>query len=457
MKRRVIPFRELLEEVLPVAKLPPGDRFRVSQALEQGDSRLLETVGLAALDRLVHLGHLRLLAEMVQGDAKVHRYQDLTTGNTIAVREQVTEEEVGIVKVPLPIRDWRGSTGLDQIRTLLNLYDKLLTREAPVLRGSTDVLRQVLLTARELLTCERISFWAPLRSGESPGPLAEIVTEVYDEALARDWVLGERYLVLVPDLPARIDPASGSLDTGFQSLAMVPVGAPELGVFGVLHAWSARPRHFGENRLGVLSLLSEVATDLIRRSEILENLVFVDAGTRVYNRSYFNLELENEIARTRREGSSLALAIADLDDFRGVNSRYGYEAGNQVLAAAAQVLKSGLRPFDSVARWGGEEFALILSSPVSEEDARAVCERLRRTTETSRVPVVGLAGESVSIQITLSIGGAVYPRDGASSPALWRAANAALLEAKRMGKNRVIFASSTEPETRGNPPSGPEA
>jgi GGDEF domain-containing protein len=94
---------------------------------------------------------------------------------------------------------------------------------------------------------------------------------------------------------------------------------------------------------------------------------------------------------------------------------------------------------------------------VSEEDARAVCERLRRTTEQSRVAVVGLAGESASIQITLSIGGAVYPRDGSSSPALWRAANAALLEAKRTGKNRVIFASSMEPETGGNLPSGPEA
>ena len=457
MKRRVIPFRELLEQVLPVAKLPPGDRFRVSQALEQGDARLLETVGLAALERLVHLGHLRLIAEVRQGDDKVRRYRDLTTGNTIAVRHPVIQEDEGVVKFPLPIRDWRGSTSLDQIRTLLNLYDKLLTREAPVLRGPTDVLRQILLTARQVLSCERVSFWAPPRTGESPGPLAEIVTEVYDEPLARDWVLGERYLVLLHDLPARIDPASGTLDVAFQSLAMVPLGAPDLTVFGVLHAWSARSHHFSENRLGVLSLLSEVATDLVRRSEILKDLVFVDAGTRVYNRSYFNLQLENEIARTRREGSSLALAIADIDDFRGVNSRYGYEAGNQVLAAAAQVLKSGLRPFDSVARWGGEEFALILSSPVSEEDAAAVCERLRRTTELLRVAVTGLAGESASIQVTMSIGGAVYPGDGASSPALWRAANAALLQAKRTGKNRVIFASSMETGTGAIPPPGPPA
>ena len=233
---------------------------------------------------------------------------------------------------------------------------------------------------------------------------------------------------------------------------MIPVGARDLPVFGVMHAWSAKPHHFNENRQGLCSLLSEVATDLLRRGQILEDLVFVDAGTRVYNRAYFNLQLENEIARAKRDGTSLALAIGDLDDFRGVNGRYGYEAGNQVLSAVAQVLKTGLRPFDSVARWGGEEFALILSPPVSEEDAMAACERLRRSTELSRVGVTGLAGESVSLHVTISVGGAVYPRDGTSSHALWQAANAALIHAKHTGKNRVVFASSLPPEagTRGH-------
>jgi diguanylate cyclase (GGDEF)-like protein len=223
---------------------------------------------------------------------------------------------------------------------------------------------------------------------------------------------------------------------------MVPVGAPDLPAYGVLQAWSVRPYHFGEDRQGLLSLFSECATDLLRRGQVLENLVFVDAGTQVYNRTYFNLQLENEIARAKRDGQSLALAIADIDDFRGFNSRYGYEGGNEVLAATAQVLKSGLRPFDSVARWGGEEFALVLTSPVTLEDAAAVCERLRRSTELSRIAVTGLSGEAVTTQLTISIGGAVYPRDGSSATSLWRAANAALLHAKATGKNRVVFASS---------------
>lgn len=448
MKRRAIPFRELLERVLPVSRLPGADQLQLRQALESGDPRQIESIGMATLDRLTHLGHLRLIEEVLQGDEKLRRYRDLATGNTVAVRLSVTEEDEGIIKVPLPIRDWKGSTSLDQIRTLMNLYDKLLTRDAPVLRGPSEVLRHVMLTTRQILGCERVSFWTPsLPVEDRLTPLAELVSAPYDEPLVRDWVIGERYLVLVPDLPAQIDTRTGTLEVAFQSLAMIPVGTKDLPLSGALHAWSTRAHHFNENRQGLLSLISEVATDLLHRGQILEDLVFVDAGTRVYNRAYFNLQLENEIARAKRDGTSLALAIADLDDFRSVNSRYGYEAGNTVLSDVAQMLKTGLRPFDSVARWGGEEFGLILSAPVSQDDATAVCERLRRSTELSRVSVTGLSGETVSLHVTISMGGAMYPQDGTTSHGLWRAANAALLHAKRTGKNRVVFASSAPSES----------
>ena len=448
MKRRAIPFRELLERVLPVTRLPAGDQVRLRHALDQGDPTEIEALGLEVLDRLTHLGHLRLVEEVLHGDQKLRRYRDLATGNSVAVRLPIARDDEGIVKMPLPLREWTGATNLDQIRTVIHLYDKLLTRDAPVLRGPADVLRHVMLTARQVLGCERVSFWMPPRPGdERLMPLAGLLSEPYDEPLALDWVIGERYLVLVHDLPAQIDPRSGRLEVAFQSLAMIPIGAKDLAIGGVLQAWSTRPHHFNETRQGLLSLLSEVATDLLVRGQILEDLVFVDAGTSVYNRSYFNLQLENEIARAKRDGTSLALAIADLDDFRSVNGRYGYEAGNTVLSQVAQVLKTGLRPFDSVARWGGEEFAVILSAPVSEEDATAVCERLRRSTELSRIGVTGLSGESVSLHVTMSIGGAMYPGDGTTSHALWRSANAGLLEAKKTGKNRVVFAASIPPES----------
>jgi diguanylate cyclase (GGDEF)-like protein len=442
MKHRTIPFRDLLQRVLPVDRLPSEDQARISHALEEGDSRALETLGLEMLDRLADLGHLRLVDEVLQGDEKIRRYRDLTSGNTVALLTPVSDEDEGIYKIPLPLRDWKGATTLDQIRTLFNLYDKILTQDSQLLRGPADVMRQVMLTARQTLQCERVSFWGANLESEVAEPLKEISAGPYDEDLVREWVLERRYLVMLPDLPAQINPETQELETEFQSLAMIPIGLPDQAVYGVLHAWSAHSYHFNEDRQGLLSLIAECATDLLRRTQILENLVFVDAGTQVYNRAYFNLQLENEIARARREEHSLALSIVDIDDFRSINSRYGYEAGNDVLATAAQVLKSGLRPFDSVARWGGEEFALILTSPVTQEDASAVCERLRQSAELSQITVTGLSGESVTTRLTVSIGGAIYPLDGSTGATLWRAANAALVHAKQTGKNKVVFASS---------------
>ncbi len=446
MKRQTIPFKDLLKRILPVDRLPEADQSRVSRAVDEGDARTLEALSFEVIERLMDLGHIRLVEEVLRGDEKIRRYRDLTSGNTIAIRLPVGDEDEGIYKVPLPLRDWKGATSLDQIRTLFNLYNKILTQDSHLLRSPGDILRQVMLTARHILGCERISFWEASPNEEAALPVENLTAHSYDEEIAQEWILGRRYLVVLPDLPVQIDPKTGRLDNEFRSLAMIPVGDPDQAVHGVLHAWSVRPHFFNEDRQGLLSLLSEFATDLLRRSEILGNLVFVDAATQVYNRSYFNLQLENEIARAKREQKSLALAIADIDDFKNFNSSYGYEGGNQVLVNAATVLKRGLRPFDSVARWGGEEFALILTAPVTLDDARMVSERLRRATELSRFTVTGLEGESVSTKITISIGGAIYPQDGHSAIALWRAANAALMHAKRTGKNKVVFASDLPPD-----------
>jgi len=453
MKRHAIPFRDVLGRVLPVDRLSARDRARILKALESGDDRAIESLAMEMIDRLVSLGHLRLVEEVLRGDEKVRRYHDLTSGNAISILLPVTDEDEGIYKVPLPLRDWRGATRLDQIRVLFALYDKILTQDAQTLRGPSDILKQILLTARQALRCERVSFWTP-SSGETP-TFEEITEDPYDEDLARQWVLGQNYLVYLPSLPAQINPETQELELEFQSLAMVPLGGPEDEIRGVLHAWSTQPFHFTEDRQGLLGLIAECATDLLRRSRQLEALVFVDAGTQVYNRTYFRVQLENEIARAKREGHTLALAIADIDDFRGVNSRYGYEAGNQVLSTVAGVLKSGVRPFDSVARWGGEEFALILTAPVSAQDARAVCERLRRAVELSLVSLTGLAGESLTAHVTVSVGGALCPADALTSDTLWRSANAALLHAKKTGKNRVVFAADLPPNPPGESPSQP--
>ena len=189
----------------------------------------------------------------------------------------------------------------------------------------------------------------------------------------------------------------------------------------------------------LLSLLADNGTSLLAKTERLGRLVFVDSLTQVYNRSYFDVQLNNEIARAAREKKSMALCIVDIDGFKIFNSRFGYEGGNQVLRQVAKILKTGIRPFDSVARWGGEEFAVLLTAPVTETQAQAICERLRIAVEKAPLTTMDLSGRLVDATVTVSIGGALYPEDAPGAKELWRKANESLLEAKRPPKNKTLF------------------
>jgi diguanylate cyclase (GGDEF)-like protein len=178
---------------------------------------------------------------------------------------------------------------------------------------------------------------------------------------------------------------------------------------------------------------------VLERANRIERLVFVDPHTGVYNRSYYDLQIRNEIARATREDSSLALLICDIDDFKSFNTSFGFEAGNQVLVQVAQTLRAGVRPFDTVARWGGEEFAVLLTPPVAQDDVLAISERLRASVERTPMRLEGLDGRAHRVHVTASVGVAMFPDHAGTPQDLWRAANAALLLAKRPPKNQVVF------------------
>ncbi|CAN5725895.1 hypothetical protein BH09PSE5_BH09PSE5_07930 [soil metagenome] len=156
-----------------------------------------------------------------------------------------------------------------------------------------------------------------------------------------------------------------------------------------------------------------------------------DALTGLSNRRQFELMLARELDRVARGGEPALVLMVDIDKFKGVNDSYGHAAGDVVLQRVASTLLQCVRPMDTVARFGGEEFAVILPS-CSPAFGHTVAERLRRRVEKSPIQVT--MQEEVSV--TISIGGAFAPQWVRSSAVLWiDRADRQLYLAKAEGRN----------------------
>jgi diguanylate cyclase (GGDEF)-like protein len=161
-----------------------------------------------------------------------------------------------------------------------------------------------------------------------------------------------------------------------------------------------------------------------------------DALTGLSNRRALQVSVAREIDRVARAGEPALLLIADIDHFKNVNDRHGHGAGDLVLKHVANVLKDSVRPMDTVARVGGEEFAMVLPN-CSPAFGQAVAERIRRRVAGQGV-VLGTGLSDVTA--TVSIGGAYAPQWVRSSADLWQErADAQLYRAKAQGRNRVCI------------------
>jgi diguanylate cyclase (GGDEF)-like protein len=157
-----------------------------------------------------------------------------------------------------------------------------------------------------------------------------------------------------------------------------------------------------------------------------------DPKTGLLNAAAWQEEAEREIVRARREHRSLAVLIADLDHFKQINDRFGHLVGDRVLSMVANALQAGLRPYDFLGRFGGEEFTVVLPNAEGVEAAQ-IAERLRRDVAMTILELD--AGRTV--RMTVSIGMAVLDRHGTDLTDLLAAADVALYGAKAAGRNRV--------------------
>jgi len=172
---------------------------------------------------------------------------------------------------------------------------------------------------------------------------------------------------------------------------------------------------------------------VLERATLLEELSTSDALTGLYNRRFLNQRLEEEINRSSRQTIEFAVMLLDLDHFKNYNDLCGHLVGDKALKKVAHLLRRSAREMDTVSRFGGEEFCIILPE-TGRESAMLVAERMRMAVE--REPFFS-EEQLPSGKLTISIGIARFPHDGTSANNLLSSADLALYRAKHRGRNRI--------------------
>jgi two-component system cell cycle response regulator len=185
----------------------------------------------------------------------------------------------------------------------------------------------------------------------------------------------------------------------------------------------------------------DLQSELLVTQAALREQASHDALTKVYNRSSIFEVLDRELIRAERENLPIGLALLDIDYFKSVNDTYGHITGDAVLREAARRIKTTIRSYDSLGRYGGEEFLIILPG-CDEACTRSQSDRIRRSLAMEPMPIHESSHSDVSLALTASFGSTTaLPGHRISAETLLRIADESLYEAKRAGRNRVVFRS----------------
>jgi len=195
----------------------------------------------------------------------------------------------------------------------------------------------------------------------------------------------------------------------------------------------ARP--FTDDEMDGARIVAEYAKAALRNAERYQNAkerAFIDDVTGIYNVRYLLSTTENEIQRAERYRTPLSVLFLDLDRFKLVNDRYGHLVGSQTLCNLSKLLLRCVRQVDTLARYGGDEFTILLVD-TPHDTALAVAERIRRTVEET----IFEAGTQGQLRLTISIGVSTFPENGVARDALLDAADKAMYRSKSLGRNRI--------------------
>lgn len=245
--------------------------------------------------------------------------------------------------------------------------------------------------------------------------------------------------IVVNDLAAESDYIPGV--SGARSEIAVPL-IVEGRVIGVLNSEALDAHAYSHDQVRMLSVIAQQAAVVLRTAQLHAEtwrLSITDPLTGLYNRREYVRRLEDHLVRAKRYGENLAVVFLDLDRFKSLNDQFGHIAGDLALQQLAEALRRAMRESDTLARIGGEEFAVLLDR-ANLADARVAAERLRVAVESARLEL----GNEVTHRSTVSGGIAVYPQDGIDAKTLLRRADGALYTAKSGGRNRILAACELE-------------
>jgi len=204
---------------------------------------------------------------------------------------------------------------------------------------------------------------------------------------------------------------------------------------GVLVLDAARKNAFNPNDVQPLESVADICATAIQNAHYVERvkqLAYLDGLTGIFNRRFFELRIAEEIERAQRFGTGLAVIMVDIDQFKRLNDEFGHLLGDEVLRQVSSIFHQQLRKIDVLCRYGGEEFAILLSQ-TNAVHALGVAEKLRKTVEAWQFP-------GVPRSVTISAGTANFGEHGKTRDELVKAADAGLYAAKQSGRNRVCLA-----------------
>ena len=323
------------------------------------------------------------------------------------------------------------------LKTLLEV-SRLISSSSPI----PKVLKQICSKLRKLLGTDDCSIMIldeknrELAFSESSGLTRWEMKNIrfaMGEGIA-GWVAKHKKPVLIEDV--REDPRFKVVVKQKRSMVSM-ISAPLMVKRRVIGVVSLSTREVGQtftqNDLELVVLMSAHISLALENNRLYEISV-LDGLTNIYNRRYLEQRLAEEVAYSKRYDKPLSLLLLDIDFFKQLNDTYGHQAGDHVLKEVSEICSDALREYDVVARFGGEEFAIVLPT-TPKKKAATIAERLRIA-----VADRDFLFKDKRIKCTISLGVAAFPEDGQDSDSLVATSDAALYKAKDSGRNMACLA-----------------